>query len=306
MNKIDVSIVIGRNEELILQCLESIYKTYKWPIEIFVTSNLSSQEILKKIKIQFPEVHIIINKEKKGFAANHNHIIKITGGEYILILNDDTVLLDKAIEQLINYLDIHPDVAVISPKLLNPDFSLQQSTYSFPSLFTVFLNLTGVRKLIPFNNFTYKLVSLFYKKGASRFWKHDKICKIDTVKGACVLVRRKAIQEVGLMDEVSLAYGEETEWHYRFKKKGWKIIFYPAVKVIHYGKQTTENQPSLIKEEVKGILNFFRKHKSHLSYLIVKGMILVISFFRCLFYLIFLQRKMFDIYFEVIKIVFNS
>jgi len=304
--KIDISIITSGDEKLIFPCLNSIYKTHQDKMEIFVTSNLAPPKIINKIKKQFPEVHFIMNKERKGFAENHNNIIERAHGEYILILNDDTVVLDNAIEKLIAYMNKNPDVAVISPQLLNSDLSLQHSTYGFPNLFTTTLGILGIRKLIPFNKFTYKFVSFFFKRGGSRFWEHNKTCEVDTMRGACVLVRRKAIEEVGLMDEVSLAYGEETEWHYRFKKGGWKIIFYPEAQTIHYGGQTTKNQPLHIKkEEIKGSLNFYRKHRNILEYFSLRVMIIFTVFLKWIFNFIIQQKGKANLYLNIIKIALN-
>jgi len=304
--KVDISIVVGKgNKRFILSCLQSIYETYDRKAKIFVTSNLASQDTIKEIKSRFPDVCLVVNKKKKGFAENHNNIIEISKGKYILILNDDTIILGSAIEKLVDYMDKHSEVAVISPKLLNPDLSLQPSTYSFPNLFTNSLNLLGIRKLIPFNKFTCKLISIFYRNGASRFWEHNKVCQVDTIRGACVLVRRKAIEEVGLMDEVSLAYGDETEWHYRFKKRGWKIIFYPRVSIIHYGEQTTKKQRLHIKkEEIKGLLNFYKKHKNIVSYYLLRGLIVFVFSFLYLFSLITFKKEIAKSYLEVIETSF--
>ncbi len=305
-SKIDISIVVGKgNKEFILPCLQSIYENYSKTAEVFVISNLASQDTIKEIKNRFPRVYLKMNKEKKGFAENHNNIIEITEKKYILILNDDTIVLKNAIDKIVDYMDKHPKVAVISPKLLNPDLSLQQSTYSFPSLFTIFLKFFGIRRLIPFNKFTYKIASCFYKKGKSRFWSHDKTCQVDTLRGACVLVRRKAVEEVGLMDEVSLAYGDETEWHYRFKKKGWKVVFYSKASIIHYGEQTTKKQHLHIKEEeIKGLLNFYRKHKNIVSYCFLRGIIIFIFSFLSLFSLMTSKKKISESYLKIVKISF--
>ena len=305
--KLDISITVsGGSEKFIIPCLGSLYENLKEPAQVFLTSNLASDSIYDEIKRKFPEVSIIKNNVKKGFAENHNNIIEKTNGEYILILNDDTVVLDNAIEKLIAYMNKNPDVAVISPQLLNSDLSLQHSTYGFPNLFTTTLGILGIRKLIPFNKFTYKFVSFFFKRGGSRFWEHNKTCEVDTMRGACVLVRRKAIEEVGLMDEVSLAYGEETEWHYRFKKGGWKIIFYPEAQTIHYGGQTTKNQPLHIKkEEIKGSLNFYRKHRNILEYFSLRVMIIFTVFLKWIFNFIIQQKGKANLYLNIIKIALN-
>ena len=303
---LDISIVIGKNEKFILPCIRSIFNETRIPFNIYVICNWRGQSIVENIQKEFPGTHLIVNSKPLGFAENHNSIIKKSSGKYILILNDDTVICKGAIEKLVNYMEEHSEVAVVSPKLLNPDLSLQQSTYSFPGLFTIALKFFGIRKLIPFSEFTYNLASFFYKKGSSRFWSHDKICDVDTLKGACVLIRRRAIEETGLMDEVSMAYGEETEWHYRFKKKGWKIIFYPFAEVVHYGQQTARRDVFPIeKEEIKGLLNFYRKHRNALSCFLLKAIIVLPSFFKMLFYSVSLRIKKAGGQFGIMKIVLS-
>lgn len=265
---IDISIVFGGGkDDLVIKCLESIEKNYRGTAEICVVSNLGSPNTQKIIKKRWPNVHLVVNCEVKGFAANHNRIIRGTSNPYILILNDDTEILEGSLEKMINCLDCNPAVAAVSPKLLNPDGSLQQSTYSFPNLFTALVNFSGIRNLIPFNKAIYAIARLFLDPGKSRFWNHDKTCVVDTVRAACVLMRRAAINEVGLMDEVCRAYGEETEWHFRFKKAGWKVVFLHDANIIHHGQQTTSKE-SIKEEEVKGALNYFKKHKGRLGFYI--------------------------------------
>jgi len=305
VSNLTISIVFGGKKKLIISCLDSIYKSCGDSIEIFVVSNCGAPEVVNEIRERFPNVNLIINKNIKGFAENHNLVIEKTNKKYILILNDDTIILDKAINKLIAYMEDHLMVGAISPKLLNPDFSLQRSVYSFPSLVTVFLNFSGLRQLIPFNKMTSKLVSMFYRKKVSRFWDHKSIRSVDTFRGACVLVRRAAIEEVGLMDEVSLAYGEETEWHYRFKEKGWDIVFYPEAEIIHYGQQTTSSSPKIRKEEVKGIINFYQKHKSPISCFFLRTGLFFIFLIKLLFNIFSFNEKKKHLFFSIIKIILN-
>jgi N-acetylglucosaminyl-diphospho-decaprenol L-rhamnosyltransferase len=274
-----VSIVIGGNESLIIPCLESIFAGADIPFDIYVTSNLASDEIIQRINQQFPRVKIVTNKSKKGFAENHNRIIKGSFySDYYLILNDDTLIPNGSIDSLVAFMNESGNerVAALSPKLLNPDGTLQPSTYRFPNLLTIFVGLTGLRSLIPGTRFVWRAVNLleriFRLKGKTRLWEHSYTTDVDTFRGACVLVRRSAIEDVGLMDEVSLFGGEETEWHYRFKKKGWKVVFYPDVRIIHYGSESIKRQEDLKVrlEDFKGLLNFYRKHRTYLSYLLLR------------------------------------
>lgn len=298
---IDISIVFGGgNDDLIIKCLESIEENYRGAAEICVVSNLGSLCIQKTIKKRWPNVRLIVNREVKGFATNHNQVIRITSNPYVLILNDDTEILEGSLEKLINYLDRNPAAAAVSPKLLNPDGSLQQSTYGFPNLFTALVNFSGIRNLIPFNKVTCRVLRPFMGAGKSRFWNHDKTCVVDTIRGACVLMRRKAIDEVGLMDEICKAYGEETEWHCRLKNARWKIVFLHDAPIIHYGQQTTSRQP-IREEQAKGLLNFFKKHKSGLDYRLFQIAAALISFARGCFYLLFLKKNNAKYNFKIMK-----
>ncbi len=293
MNKqaIDISIVFGGGkDDLVIKCLESIEKNYRGAAEISVVSNLGSLNTQKIIKKRWPNVHLVVNREAKGFAANHNRIIRRTSNPYVLILNDDTEILEGSLEKMIDYLDCNPKAAAVSPKLLNPDGSLQQSTYSFPNLFTALIDFSGIRNLIPFNKLTYAVARLFSGYGKSRFWNHDKTCVVDTVRGACVLMRRAAINKVGLMDEVCRAYGEETEWHCRFKKAGWKVVFLHDANIIHYGQQTTSRAP-IREEQVKGVLNFFKKHRSKMACRCLRVAIAVIFFAKWFCFAIMTKNK---------------
>ncbi len=312
-----ISIVIGSNESLIVPCIKSIFEGTDIPFDMYITSNLASAEIIEKIRAQFPTVKIITNTSRKGFAENHNRIIKLSfSSDYILILNDDTLIPKGSIESLFDFMVEagHEKVAAVSPKLLNPDGTLQPSTYRFANILTIFLGLTGLRSLIPDSKFVWNTVYLIEKllriKGKTRLWDHSYTTDVDTFRGACVLYRKRAIEDVGLMDEVTLFGGEETEWHYRFKKKGWGVVFYSGSKIIHYGRESIKRQKmfSITLEEIKGHLNFYRKHRNPLSYLLLRCIIGFIFSFK---YLLFLLKKEDEkkeeikLYLEILKLVFS-
>ncbi|MGQ9787680.1 MAG: glycosyltransferase family 2 protein, partial [Anaerolineae bacterium] len=109
--------------------------------------------------------------------------------------------------------------------------------------------------------------------GRSRFWAHDRVLDVDTFRGACMLCRMEAVRQVGLMHTVSLAGGEETEWHYRFRKLGWRVTFYPKAEVVHLGQQTTGKVSSLRNERLKSLLYFFRQHGSKREFRIFCGLV---------------------------------
>jgi N-acetylglucosaminyl-diphospho-decaprenol L-rhamnosyltransferase len=271
---LDISIVVGKNEKVLFPCLRSVIKEKIYPLSIYLTFNWEMPFIIRNIQNEFPGVHILSNFPPQGFAHNHNNIIKQSCNKYILILNDDTLILGKCIETLVEFMENHPRVAVVGPKLLNPDFSIQHSTYGPPNLIKIGLNLMGIKKYIPYNRLTLKFANIIFPRNSHAFWRHDKIREVETMTGACILVRREAIKEIGLMDEVSLAYGEEQDWNHRMRQKRWKIVFNPEAEIIHYGGQTTREMGALIESErIKGLLNFFKKHRSKVKLKLLQGMI---------------------------------
>jgi GT2 family glycosyltransferase len=264
---IDASIVVGANERLIFGCLDSLLSSTRdaaLSLKVTAICNDPASTVADGLTLKYPEIRVERNAVPRGFAANHNAAIRPTSADYVLVLNDDVVILGNAVEQGLAFLE-HPAnerVAVLGPRLLNADRSLQPSTYSFPSLPRALFDLAGIRDLVPTSAALFWFARLVGRGGGrSRFWQHDRTCDVDTFRGAFMLVRVAAIREVGLMDETTLAGGEETEWHYRFRQAGWRVVFYPDAEIIHYGRQTTGRDSRIRNEYLKGYLNFFRRHR---------------------------------------------
>lgn len=265
---IEFSVVSGAREDLLLACLESLYSTmhgsrYSWVVT--ATCNSPGSNLAQRLKEQFPTIETIENQIARGFAANHNTVLNASTARYVWLLNDDLVILPGTIEQITDYMDTPANerIGAVSPRLLNPDGTLQPSTYSFPTMPQIMLAHSGLRE----NRFTQQFLRLASpilrpRKGSSRFWAHDETIEVDTFRGACVAVRMSAVREVGLMSEVSQVGAEETEWHRRFHEHGWKVVFYADASVIHYGSQTVvESEGALYPEYLKGALNYFNLHR---------------------------------------------
>jgi GT2 family glycosyltransferase len=266
------SVVSGSNHELLFGCLDSLFASLPpsaGPVTITVTCNQPGSSLPARLLMRYPSLDIIENSVRRGFAANHNAVVRRTTADYLWIINDDLVFLPGAIERVTTFLEAPAQerVAAVSPRLLNPDRSLQPSTYSFPVMPQMFLGVTGLRETWLVNQLYRRLASILRRRpGGSRFWAHDRTVDTDTFRGACVAMRTTAVREVGPMVEVSLVGSEETEWHRRLQRHGWRVVFFAEAEVIHYGNQTIKTERRLAHEELKGTLYFFATDRAPLTF----------------------------------------
>ncbi len=226
----DVSIIIVNWNTcgLLGQCLQSVCtQSSSSNFEVIVVDNGSSDGSVEMVRRDFPQTRLLVNLENRGFAAANNQGISVAKGRYVLLLNSDTIVLDRAIEKTVAFADCHPDTAVTGCRVLNSDLSLQNSCFMFPSILNWFLFSTYLYRLFP--------RSRFFGREQMTWWARNDAREVDVVTGCYMLVRRKAIDEVGLMDERFFMYAEETDWCYRFHTKGWKNRFMPDAEIIHLG-----------------------------------------------------------------------
>ena len=205
------------------------------------------------IEEEFPEVRLIANSENVGFTVGNNQGITASRGRYVLLLNPDTEIVGNALATMVEYMDHHPRVGALGPQLLNPDGSIQSSRRRFPTLATAFLESTILQQWFPDNAVLRRYYIL------DRL--DDEVQEVDWVTGACLLARREAIEEVGLLDEGFFMYSEELDWCRRAKGRGWKVIYLPTARVIHYGAQSSEQVKSFQHIQFqRSKIRYFRKH----------------------------------------------
>lgn len=225
--QLSICIVSWNVAELLEKCLVSIYKhPPKCDLETIVVDNASKDLSADVIKM-FKEVRIIENKKNAGFSAGNNQAIKASTGEYVLILNPDTEVLPGSLDKLTLFLDTHPEAAIVAPKLLNPDKTLQRSCMGFPTLGAMAMRQLFIEQLWPGNPYT--------KKYLMPDLKYDTVTEVDQPMGACLLVRRSVLDKVGLFDENSFMFFDEVDLCYRTKNAGWKIFIIPDAAIIHHG-----------------------------------------------------------------------
>jgi GT2 family glycosyltransferase len=227
---VDVSVVIvnWNTCDLLRQCLRSVYQQSPCiRCQVFVVDNGSSDGSAEMVRREFAQVNLLANQDNRGFAAANNQAMALAKGRYILLLNSDTIVLDRAIERTVAYADKHRDTAVIGCRVLNPDGTLQNSCFMFPSILNWFLFATYLYRLFP--------RSRFFGREQMTWWLRADSRDVDVVTGCFMLVRKEAIDQVGPMDERFFMYAEETDWCYRFKARGWKNRFTPDAEIIHIG-----------------------------------------------------------------------
>ena len=218
--------------------------------EVIVVDNASTDGTPGLVREKFPEARVI-EQENKGFGAGNNAGMRAASGRYYLLLNPDAWLTEGALEKLVAFADKHPEAAVVGPRLLNPDGSLQRSVRGYPSPWRIATEYFFLRKLGPR---THALNAFFGEQ-----FDHESTREAEYLFGACMLVRREAVDAVGGFDEDFFLMSEEVDWCYRFREAGWKVLFYPGAEVFHVvGASLNPRQFHAI---VRGHLQFLRKHR---------------------------------------------
>ena len=227
------------------QCLESVSG-----VQAVVVDNGSTDGTVAFVRGRFPAV-AIVEQENVGLAAAWNRGLEATTADYVLILNADAWLTEASLDRLVAFAESRPDAAVVGPRLLNPDGTLQRSVRGFPTPWRLATEYFFLRKLAPRS----RLFNAFYAGG----FDHDEVREAEVVMGACMLVRRAAVAEVGPLDEAFFLFSEETDWCYRFRQAGWKVLFYPGAECVHVGGAS--HGGSLYRENLRGQLRFLAKHR---------------------------------------------
>lgn len=292
----DLSIVIvsWNTKEYLLPCLTSIFeKGQGLGSEVILVDNGSYDESGSEVKRVFPSVHVIQNQENLGFSKAVNQGLQKACGKYVLLLNPDTHVKDGAIERLVSFMDAHSDVGVAGAQLLNSDGSKQNSIANFPSLGTELLNKSLLRWLFP-------------KKFPGKEKDYSEPVEVDSVVGACMVVRREAMEQVGVLDEDYFLFLEETDWCYRMKRAGWKIYHVPQAEVYHFQGKSAETEKKKAKVEYyRSRYHFFKKNRGNLQWFILLSGLMVRLLFELLatlmaslvtFFTINDWRKRFSIY----------
>ncbi len=245
----DASVVVVTHNALpwVERCLESVRGE-----EVVVVDNGSTDGTVEVVRDVLPEA-TVIEQENAGLAAGWNRGMATATGRYFLILNADAWLTEGSLRRLVAFAEGHPEAAIVGPRLRNPDGSLQRSVRGFPTLWRLATEYFFLRKLAPRS----RALNAFYGAG----FDHDAVREADFLMGACMLVRRAAVGEVGGLDESFFLFSEETDWAYRFRSAGWKVLFFPGAECVHVGGASHGGR--MFRENVRGHLRFLSKHRGN-------------------------------------------
>jgi len=296
MTDLSICIVSYNNRKLLEECLCSLYKNIgQLSYEIFVVDNNSNDGSVSMVREKFPSIKIIENRTNAGFARPNNQAIQQSNSSYILLLNQDTLILNsKSIETMVDFLRKNKEAGVCGCRHIKPDGTAQSSHRRFPTFKRIFLT------------FLHKF--LFSKKYKANCKTQDfsSKCETDSISGACFLVKREIIDKVGYLDESYYFYYEETDWCYRIKKAGWKIYWLPEIEIVHYGGGGGPVTLRLDAEFWRSEHLFFKKHYGIISasclailYIFISGLEAMKSILACIYR--FRSSKKLNKHFDTVK-----
>jgi hypothetical protein len=241
-----VILVCWNNIDYLEPCLDSLYGSgLRYRFDVVVVDNGSTDGSQDMLREKFPQVQIIQNDHNVGLGKASNQGIEATSGRYVLLLNNDTIVNGPSLDNMVKFLDINPSAGAVGGRLLNPNGSFQAAGSKFPSFREELLISTRLGTLI-WPNFPDRSYPM-------------KIKSVDWIGSACLLLRRDALKDVGLLDEEYFIYGDEADLQYRLKKAGWDVYYLPGVTTIHYGGRSM-NRWSRRKMVYRGKILFFTKN----------------------------------------------
>jgi GT2 family glycosyltransferase len=242
--KLSIIIVNWNGADVLKEALRTVYlETHGFDFEVILVDNLSTDGSVGMVKQDFPQVRLVENVENLGFGRANNQGLALATGEYLMFLNPDVIILDQALNRLVVYLDEHPDVAMVGPRLLNADRTFQHACRrSFPNPFNSLLYVTGLSKLGWGSQGGYKRENDKPEISGS----------VEVLSGAAMLFRREVYQKIGGFDEQFFMYGEDIDFCKRVYDAGFKTTYVANAQIIHLGGTSSR------KRRTQSLINFYQ------------------------------------------------
>lgn len=265
---LSIVLVCWNNKAYLDPCLNSLYETgMRNSFDVVVVDNGSTDGSQQMLAEKYPTVRIIQNMSNVGLGKASNQGIQATTGRYVLLLNNDTIVNGESFDAMVDFLEQKPKAGAVGGKLLNPDGSIQACYNYFSTLSEEFLIATRLGEI--------------FNSGYPSVLRGDEIRSVDWLSSACLMVRRAAFDQIGLLDEGYFIYGDEADLQYRLKKAGWEIYFLPQATTVHYGGRSMTRWPRR-KMVYRGKMLFYQKHYGAVKSFLLRTMLGLLSFGKLL------------------------
>jgi len=245
---LDLSIIIvsWNAKAYLLECLQSLKsEANSCQAEIIIVDNASTDGSVEAVREEFSHVKLVVNTANLGFAKANNIGIEQSAGRYICLVNSDVKVLQGCLASMLAYLDHHPHVGLLGPKVFNPDLTLQRSCWKFPTLGNSLSRALGLDTIFPHLT----------------FFPHDTAGVVEVLSGCFLMARREALDQVGLLDENFFMYAEDVDWCKRFGDAGWQAVYLPTATIIHFGGGSSSQAPvKFYIEQQRANLQYWKKH----------------------------------------------
>ncbi len=256
-----IIVVTWNGKTYALECLKSLTSpAIKVSHEIIVVDNGSTDGTPEAIKAEFPDVTLIENNANLGFAKANNIGIASGRGKYMCLVNSDVVVPAGCLEKMVEYMEGHPKIGILGPKMLSPDGTVGASVMRLPTIWNTLSCALGLHTIFP--------RSAFFGGFLMDSYPYDSIDEVEVLTGWFWLVPRNALNVVGGLDERFFMYGEDIDWCHRFRDAGWQVVFFPDADALHYGAASSKEAPSRFYVEMRRAnLQYFQKHHGVLGVL---------------------------------------
>lgn len=251
---LSIIVVTWNGKNYALECLKSLLAQLDGlSAEVIVVDNGSTDGTPAAVRRHYPTVTLIENDTNLGFARANNIGIAASRGKFVCLVNSDVVVPSGCLETMVEFMESHPDIGILGPKMLGPDGGVGASVMRLPTVWNTFCCALGFHTILPrsasFGGFTMD------------GYPYDSVDEVEVLTGWFWMIPRKALEVVGGLDEQFFMYGEDIDWCHRFRRAGWRVVFYPGAAALHYGAASSAEAPTRFYVEMRRAnLQYFRKH----------------------------------------------
>lgn len=285
--ELSIIVLCANTRELVVPCLESIQRhAPSTALEVILVDNASSDGTEDAVRSRFPAVRIIRNEENIGFARANNEALRVCRGEFALLLNDDTLILEGTLDELLGVMRRHPRAGIVGCRHVNGEGATQPAAGALPGYMTQVASFYGLRRLLSARTATRlsaapglgKLVRRLTQGYFIPFERNEETKRVGFISGACMLVRRELWEEIGLLDEEIFIYLEDVDWCRRAADAGWELYYVPTATIVHYGGQSSMKTSSgrtyhISERRIRSLMYYARKHDGRSGVLAAKAIV---------------------------------